>query len=361
MTSKENINSRLKELEQALQESEQRYHQLVDHSPDTIGIHSNGIIRTINPAGLKLMGAEAEHQVIGHLILQFVHPDDLEMVIARIQKVLEKKQVLKRIEYRILKLNGEVAHVVVHSNPVNFEGEPAVQVIIQDITEQKMVESAMKASEFRFKALFNQNIDGVTIVDLDGHIIEANQRAEEMLGYESGEIAGMRATDLTTPKEAEQTKIILKRVLAGETPPIYERTAKRKDGTTFPADVRISLIVDPDGKPLFIQSVFRDITKQKTAEQALRDSEFRYRALINQSNEGVTMVDLEGFLMDANPRALEILGYEYDELIGLHTEALSVSEEVRDTKAVVEALRRGEDIAPYDRTILRKDGTRQRD
>lgn len=128
-----------KQAEQELRASEERYRQLVTICPDGILIQRGGIFMFANPAALKLLGAVTPEQVIGHPVLEFIHQDDHELVLERLHRLAEGEAV-PPIEEKWLCLNGTIAHTEVAAVPLLYQNQPAVQVVIRDITERKQLE-----------------------------------------------------------------------------------------------------------------------------------------------------------------------------------------------------------------------------
>ncbi len=132
--------------------------------------------------------------------------------------------------------------------------------VAEDITEQRV---QLK----RYEALFEQSNDAIVLMDLGGNYIACNQRAVELLGFESQEeVLKLNFRDVTAPEEIPDAEDKLMRLLAGEQVPIYERTLQLKDGRRIPIEVNIELVQDED-KPLHIQSIFRDISMRKQYEE----------------------------------------------------------------------------------------------
>jgi PAS domain S-box-containing protein len=128
-----------KQAEEALQESEERYRQLVELSPDTIAVHSEGKIVFINTAGARLLGAANPEQLVGKPIMDFLHPDYRDTVRERIGRIQEGKEA-PVIEEKFIRFDRTVIDVEVTTIPFTYQGKPAVQTIAHDITERKRVE-----------------------------------------------------------------------------------------------------------------------------------------------------------------------------------------------------------------------------
>ncbi len=126
--------------EQQLQESEERYRRLVEFSPDAIAVHSGGIFIFANPAAIKLIGAADESQLIGLTVMSVIHPDYIDTVRQRVLTGIKERKALPPLEEKFIRLDGLVVDVEVTSLPITFQGKPATQVVVRDITEQKRLQ-----------------------------------------------------------------------------------------------------------------------------------------------------------------------------------------------------------------------------
>lgn len=139
----------------------------------------------------------------------------------------------------------------------------------QEISERKQAEAALRESEHRYRALFEGANDAIFILDLDAVHLAVNQHAADLLGYEINEMIGLSFKDVVVPQEYDDAQARRDALLAGQPPPMYERILRKKNGVELPVEVNISLTHDRDGKPLFIQSIVRDITERKQIEEIL--------------------------------------------------------------------------------------------
>lgn len=130
--------------ESDLRESEERYRNLLEVAPVGIAVHSKGKIVFTNPAGARLLGADSEEQIIGKPITEIIHPDNLEAARARIQRMLAGEQGLYPVEDVYLRLDGAPVNVEVMATALPYAGEPAVQVIVADITARKKAEEEIR-------------------------------------------------------------------------------------------------------------------------------------------------------------------------------------------------------------------------
>ncbi|MCL4500000.1 MAG: PAS domain S-box protein, partial [Chloroflexi bacterium] len=135
-----------KAAQEALRESEERYRQLVELSPDAIGVHSEGRVVFANTAGARVLGAENSQQLIGKALTDFVHPDSLRLVEARVQRMKEGVTV-PLIEEKFVQLDGTPIDVEVAAMPLTYQGRPAMQVVFRDVTQRKRTEDKLRRRE----------------------------------------------------------------------------------------------------------------------------------------------------------------------------------------------------------------------
>jgi PAS domain S-box-containing protein len=133
-----------KRAEEALLISEERYRSLVELSPDALFVQSDDKIVFINTAGVRLLGAQRARDLIGRSSLGFVHPADRKNIEQRVRKLHEELKPLHFVEHRIVQLDGAVINVEMAAAPLTFEGKPAAQVILHDITDRKRAEEEIR-------------------------------------------------------------------------------------------------------------------------------------------------------------------------------------------------------------------------
>ncbi|HEY1490966.1 MAG TPA: ATP-binding protein, partial [Verrucomicrobiae bacterium] len=133
-----------KRAEEALLVSEERYRSLVELSPDALFVQVEDKIVFINTTGVRLLGAQKAREIIGRAGINFVYPDDRKKIQQRVRKMLEEHKPLHFIEHRIVKLGGDVIHVEMAAAPLTFEGRPAAQVILHDVTDRKRAEEEIR-------------------------------------------------------------------------------------------------------------------------------------------------------------------------------------------------------------------------
>ncbi len=198
--------SERKRAEEQLRESEERYRQLVELSPDAIFIQSDGRIVYINAAGARLFGVEDRARLLGKQALELIHPDYLEIVRARMRKVKEENTEVPLIEEKYLRLDGTSVNVEVIATPFIHQSKHAVQVIARDITKRKFVEQALHESKEKISQILNSTAEGIYGVDLNGNCTFCNVSVLRILGYDNeGALIGKNMHELIHHTKANGT------------------------------------------------------------------------------------------------------------------------------------------------------------
>jgi len=346
-----------KQTEDTLRINEEKYSNLFHHSNDAIIIHDqDGNILDVNKRALDLFGFK-KSEILERKVPD-LHPEsELETSQRAFQTV--KKDGFVDFECLFIKKNKEVFPAEVSSSLFKVGSQRLIQGVVRDITERKKAEKALRESEMKYRALFEFANDAVFIMNSNGEQVMVNNKAAEMLGYTLKELSGKSFKDIIAPREYKDAQNKLKGVLAGKSYEPYERVVKCKDGREFPVEVTATLIRNLEGKPLFIQSVVRDITEQKKAQETLEESKEMYRTLIETSPDAVTATDLKGNITYASQRTLQLHGFKStEELIGMNALDLIVPEDhKRAVNNIKRTLKEGT-VRELEYTLLRKDGTR---
>lgn len=218
------------------------------------------------------------------------------------------------IALRPIKRNGQVIEVV---------GSTV------DITERKKVESELRATKELLESFIKHNVDAITISDRKGHILQANKAYEKIFGWSLQEIVGKRLPCVPDFLMEESLENIQK-ILTGESVVTRLETVRRRnDGSLLDVSLTVSPILDVRGNVIALSAICRDISERKQAErerhrlhQQLKDSEMKYRALIEQATDAVYVVELNenhvpSRFIEVNPVGCKRFGYSREELLSL--------------------------------------------
>jgi PAS domain S-box-containing protein len=299
---------------EALKESEEKFRNLAEQSPNMIFINHRGRIVYANKEIESNLGyTKEEISAPGFDFKTLIAADSLATIEKNFEKHM-KGQEVEPYEYGLISKGGERIDALITTKLIDYQGERAILGIITDITELKRVEAALRDSESRYRALFDKANDGVALIDLQGSFILINHRGADMLGYSVEEFMELSNVDIVAPNEIEDGREKLKRLIDGETYAPYERTFIKKDGSPLPADVNISLQVDETGHPLFVWSIFRDISERKLAEKALQESEQKYRLLVENLPSVVWSSNEKAATTYISSNVEDVFGYTREEI-----------------------------------------------
>ncbi|MBZ5534349.1 MAG: PAS domain S-box protein [Acidobacteriia bacterium] len=272
-------------LEEKARESEERYRRLIELSPDAIFIQCEGKVVFINAAGASLLGATHPEQLLGRPILELVHPDFRGIVKERME-MLRQGRDLSALEEKYLRLDGSSIEVEVIATPFTYHDKPAAQVIVRDITERKRADSLLRKSEEHFRSLIENASDLIFVLNADRTIRYGSPSIERVLGYKPEDYIGKDALEFADPADIPGIANSISRSVKqpGEVSTVEHRI-KGKDGTWLYFESRGRTLKDPEvGLTAVVNS--HDITDRKLAEEAVRQSEERYRGLFETMHEG---------------------------------------------------------------------------
>ncbi len=315
-----------KKIEYDLMESEKRYRELLENSFDAVIVHHEGKIISANNKALELLGVKNPEKYVGTPLLDFVHPDYREIVLERIQKMLENKAV-PSLEEKFLTVDGKTIDVEVLATGFDYKNKHAVQVVFRDISERKKSETelkeaynSLKESEKKFRLIFNKANDMITLSELQengmpGKYIEVNEVGIKRLGYSREKLLNMEPADIIAPdKRVEMPKIAVK--IAKDGCSNFEMVHITKNGKKIPAEVN-GHAINYKGQKAYL-TVSRDITKRKQMEESLKESEEKFREIFNNANDMITLHEMDengmpGNFMEVNEVGCNRLGYTNEE------------------------------------------------
>ncbi|HEY0030351.1 MAG TPA: PAS domain S-box protein [Bacteroidia bacterium] len=341
-----------KQYELELTQSRENYKSLVDYSPDGVFIHIDGKVVFANPSALKLAEMQDMEKALSYSLFDFLLPEYHDEVINRIKKAsLGHSQ--NFIEVKIRAVTGEIKEVETKPILIKFNGQTAILTVVhdittqkklikeqtraqiaeetnelleQEITERKVAQLRLLESQKYTRLLINSSLDMICASDRDGFITEFNNAALKTFGYKPEEVLGKHVSILYADPD-ERTRITehelySKGSFAGEVLNI------KKSGVKFFAYLSASVLRNEEGSVVGAMGVSRDISELKRAEQELRESEEKYRAIYEQAFIGIAKVDLRGQFVQVNEHLCNILGYSKEELCGKKYTDIIVPEDI---------------------------------
>jgi two-component system, cell cycle sensor histidine kinase and response regulator CckA len=316
-----------KRFEEALRESEEKHRFITETIMDVIlTTDLDGFYTYISPSHEKILGRGVE--VLGRSVFEHVHPDDVVMSTGVFQEALATKTVGK-VEHRYL--HPERGYIWLESQGIASEinGKLTGVIASRDITDRKRAEQelreaeeALKESEERYRRITESVSDYIFIVKVeDGVPVETvhSPSCEAVTGYTAAEFASNPYLWFTMvhPDDRGEVKLFARAIIAGEPTRGIEHRIVRKDGsirwvlnTPVPRYDNKNRLISYDG-------VITDITERKSAEEALRASEFKYRTLFDSSSDSIIIFAFDGRILDVNHMASGSLGFTREALLGM--------------------------------------------
>jgi diguanylate cyclase (GGDEF)-like protein/PAS domain S-box-containing protein len=262
---------------------EQRYRRLVDHSPYAICVHERGRIVYVNAAGVRWMGAQSSAQLVGHPVTEFVHPDSVPAMLARIASLRHEGDTSPPSEAVMLRFDGTTLDVEAVSVRTVWEGRPAYQVIFRDLSAQKAVEAAL-----RYQAALATHVsDAIIATTFDGIVTNWNPAAEAIYGRPAARAVALPAS------EAVGAPLDPAAIIAHGG--IVHSSHHAADGSALA--VRVSATAMDNGYVL----VCADQT-------ALRHAEQHFQTVVTTLDYGVAVIGSDGRVESSNPAAQRIYG-----------------------------------------------------
>ena len=339
--------------EESLRKSEERYRELFENAKDAYYVHDfSGRYISVNRAAEKLAG-HPRAEIIGKKFSDFIPPEHLEVVNQNLcRKLIDEGETKYEIE--IVASDGRRVPVEVSSHVIYENGVAvSVQGIARDITERKRAEEALRQSEREYRGLFENAHDAILILDPEHEIVlEVNQRACEVYGISRSQFIGLSLE--TISNDVERGRMVIKETLERGMSHDVETVQRRGDGTEMFLHINAS-VVEYNGK-IAIQSINRDITEQKRAEEALRQSEERFSKAFHSSPAALSITLLEdGRLLEVNAAFLRMTGFSREEVIGRSTLELGLWDS-QHRLAMAKALREHGPIVDFEIEFRKKSG-----
>jgi PAS domain S-box-containing protein len=355
-------NALLKQRIRKIEKSEARYKMLFTGAAEGILVADSQTKKFIyaNPALCRMFGYTQEE--ILQLSVEDIHPkESLEHVPARFEALAPGE---KTMAYNIpcLCKDGSLFYANIIATTIILDGVKCNVGFFIEATGRKGLEAALRESEIKYQTLFQSANDAILLMDHD-IFIDCNQKTLEIFGCLREQIIGQSPYQFSPETQPDGRSSIEKGIekinaaIKGQSQ-FFEWKHCRYDGTLF--DAEISLNAFNDKGKYYIQTIVRDITGRKQAEETLRQSEEKYRTILESIHEGYFEVDLAGNFTFFNDSLCRFLGYSEEELMGMNNRQYTDKENAKKLyQAFTEVYKTGEPTEGFDWQIITKDGTKR--
>ena len=278
-----------RQAEKALIESEIKYRSLVETSSSGVAVaDETGTLTLVNDRLCQIYGYSKE-DVMGRQFFDFIHPDDRERIIADFLEAVSKSQTLPALEFRGVRKDGSIVWLFTNPSAMVIDGRTAgFSVIIQDITQLKQAEEALKESEQHYRSLFHQNPAITYALNLQGHFTSINAAAVRITGYSEEEALQLDFSQGIAPEYLDTVINNYARALKGE-PQSYDAAIIAKDGRRIDVHITSTPIII-DGKVTSVYGIAEDITERKKAAEDLKAALEKASSTLDGTIEAIAMM-----------------------------------------------------------------------
>lgn len=322
----ENLNQKLnketrnrKLLEDKLSSSEAKLRGIVESIRDIILVVTIEDKKLSNVEILPTCGSDKNattDELINKTAEFFFKEPTAETYLKQVQQALDRHEIL-HFDY----LLQQEEYQVWFSASISPISDKSVLWVARDITQRKAAESALKKSESRFRAIYEQAAVGIFMVSLYGEFIQVNSRFCEITGYKESFLKQISWQDITHKDDIEAELMHVRQLFRKEINnySLQKRFIRKlnKYNQEQWVNASVSLVFDQQGMPDYFLGLVEDISLSKWTEDALRNSEERFCAIFEQASVGIYQVKLSGEFIEVNPRFCEITGYSESELLDL--------------------------------------------
>ncbi|MCK4509195.1 MAG: PAS domain S-box protein, partial [Desulfuromonadales bacterium] len=290
--------------------SEARFKQLSNLTIEGIVIHNKGVAIDVNESITEMFGYTRDELIGTNLTELLITPEYHATIMENIAKPTAKPY-----EVMARKKDGTLFPIEIESRDITREIETYRATALRDLTERKKVEVSLQKSEQRLRQLFDDAVYGIALADPGtGVIIDCNSAFADLLKRDMTEIVGKSQSEFHAVEEQTGgVSTTFKKHLGQESGQTLESRMITSSGETIDVEIRAKLI-DLGDKQL-VQGFFKEITERKQAEKDLIESQNRFSAIMNQTEEGITVADMEGHYTYVNPAFCKMMGYSNEELL----------------------------------------------
>src|SRR5215204_4233585 len=348
--------------DEELRKSEARYRTLLDAASDAIvTITPAGVVRGSNRGAEHIYGHRAE-EVIGQPVTLLMPERYRDLCVAGLHRYLqtgEARVVGGTTELVGLRKDGSEFPIEMSLGETYEDGERLFTGVIRDVTERKRTEDALREARDRFRSIFDHAPIGVAMVSLQGRYMQVNRSLCEILGYTEEELQALTWQEITHPDDLAASSAYARRIVEGEFLRYHlEKRFLHANGHTVWASLSVSLVRDAEGEPLYFVSQIQDVTERKKVEKVIKESEKRFRSLVQYSSDIITILDADGTVHYVSPAVERVTGYKPEEQVGTNAfGSVHPDDSEQALNTFAEVLKRPGLHPPLEFRVPHKDGS----
>jgi two-component system, NtrC family, sensor kinase len=344
---------RLEAAKDKIQESEEKFRMAIEQANDGIAIAQKGKHAYVNKNLLKMFGYERAEEIIGRSLNILVHPDETVRLTNMHNRRMKGRKVPNRYKYKGIRKSGDPIMVEVSVAHVDFQGEDASLAFLRDVTESTRVQTALKESEKRLKAILENAPVGIKIVDAeDRKIVDINRAGEKMIGLSRKEIIGRPCSEFACPESKDFCPVMD----AGKKIKNLETTISKPDGQRIDVS-KTSVPLVLEGRKYLID-IFVNISRHKRAVAEMRKTHREKEQLIKSIPSILIGVTSEGLVSHFNPVSERVFGINASEILYRPFSHCGIRWDwVKVEQAISDCLNRRTSVSGEKLRFTGKDGT----
>jgi len=308
-----------KKAEMALMEREERYRTILESIKEGYYETDNaGNFIFVNDAFCKITGHSSD-RLIGSNYRRYTNPESAKLVYETFNEVYQRGKSIEGFDWEMVKKDGTKRHLELSiSLMLDSEGHRSgFRGIVRDVTSRKMAEETIREREEKYRNILESIEEGYFEVDLAGNMTFCNDSLFRISGYTKEELLGKNNREYTTPETANRMYEVFSQIYrTGESASVRDYEIIMKDGDKKILEMSASLMRNPSGEPVGFRGLVRDVTQRKRAEAELKESEEKYRQLVEHAPSGIYEIDfVERRFISVNDVMCEYTGYTREELL----------------------------------------------
>jgi PAS domain S-box-containing protein len=320
--------------EAALRASEERWRTLFETSAAGMALEGlDGVFTAANPALQRMIG-RTEEEIVGHNVLELNHEDERAATADALAKFRSGSLTERHVEKKYQKKDGSLVWLNITTTlvPATETAAPFLQAVYVDATRRVQSEAALRASDERWRAIFESAAVGIATGALDGGVLSMNPTFQRMLGYTEDEFRNLTVFEFTHEDDRAETRRFFSGIVTGQqTGYRLEKRYRRKNGATIWADVGASMVPATDTTPAFLAVMAVDITDRKRTEDALRRSEAYLSEVFLTMPDGVAIIGRDYRYERVNPVYERRTGLTCEQIVGMHVADINGVEAFNET------------------------------